>query len=419
MHVKTIGFVLSTWLVAAGWTAAQNGKNGDKEPGERRTGRARMYEDIEILRRILLGKLQKVYAPLAVENRHVLTYPKNGGGDVKRGQMVGAYVAPKETLVTRSGGFSGEGGYAPANYTTLNEYLVPSSSWFSGLEGVYLKGQGVVYTMTLPPLAGDPRVLGTERPSKPLSDWERMRKEIRHEKVDAATREGRGKKPSLTETILKVLAENGHHFTRLDDRETVTVAVTFRSPSLIDRISTLEILQQVVRADPKGTLWTNKPLGEKSNAATPEQLAHALRDYELLGDLHLRQGKAQEALASYARLLQVLKKFPDKQQDAKQVANLYGKVAQAYLSLQQNDAARKAVEMSLVYLKRIEANETKPAKGGKGQSSPSLPAKLIISASKKVLDQAGAGKMTFAEFVKEAQVEYLPFTAKAKEANKE
>src|SRR5205823_4232721 len=47
----------------------------------------------------------------------------------------------------------------------------------SDVEGVYLKGHGVVYTLTLPPMPQDqPKAPSA---SKALSDWERARLELR------------------------------------------------------------------------------------------------------------------------------------------------------------------------------------------------------------------------------------------------
>jgi hypothetical protein len=408
MNVKTTGIVLSTWLAAVGWTGAQSAKNSDKEPAERPTSRVRMYEDIEILRRILLGKLQKVYALPSAQSKHVLTHTSTSDGVKRRWLSRGSYDNPKQGM------FGGNGGVGETSVATSNQYLVPSSPRSPGLEGFYLKGKGVFYTMTLPRLAGDPRALGTETPSKPLSEWERTRKEMRHEKVGTADKELGRKGPGLTETILKVLAENGHHFARLDDKETLTVVVTFRAPSLAGWLSGEVVLQQGLQGDPE-LVARLKTLDEKvkaKKALGEEDVVLAVRDYELLGDLHARQGKSQEALACYAQAVRLLNGNSSQFKDAKQVAGLYGKVAQVYLALQQNEAARKAILTSLEYLKRIDDSETKPAKSAKGRSSVALPAKLIISASKKVLDQAGAGKMTFADFVKEAQVEYLPFTNK-------
>jgi hypothetical protein len=51
--------------------------------------------------------------------------------------------------------------------------------------------------------------------------------------------------------------------------------------------------------------------------------------------------------------------------------------------------------------------EAKPAPAAKPVAA--LPIKLIISAPKKLLDEAGKGKMTFEEFRRRASVETLRF----------
>src|SRR5262249_14250921 len=110
---------------------------------------------------------------------------------------------------------------------------------------VYLKGQGAVYTLTLPNPPRQ-RALATRKTSaKPLTDWERARRAIRGDQLQPkestpvkesvesgffAELENRGYL-GLTEAILKILAENGHNFSQLKDDEKVTVAVTFREPS--------------------------------------------------------------------------------------------------------------------------------------------------------------------------------------------
>jgi hypothetical protein len=416
VNVKTIGLVLSAWLLAAGWGSAQTARNDDKEPAERRTVTSRHYEDIEVLRRILLGRLQKMYGPsyrTGLTGKSVYTLSGTDGNRqwVRSATGYGnATNNPYNPNTTVSGG-----GYR----ATGKDSSVLSPAF--NLEGVYLKGQGVVYTVTLPPPEGDPRALSSSRTGKPLSEWDRMRSLVRHEKGADGDKADGVKKPSLTETFLKVLAENGHHFTRLDDKETLTLVVTFRRPSFLERLSGAEVLFRGQYDSTTATGQHVRALGEKmkaNKAIEVKDVALAVRDYELLGDLHLRQGKSQDALGSYARAMELLKRYPDKGSDAKQLAGIYGKVAQAYLALQQTQAAHKAIEISLSYMKNIdEASST--AKGAKGTRASNLPAKLIISASKKLLDQAGTGKVPFAEFVKEAKVEYLPFAAKTKEGGKE
>jgi len=44
---------------------------------------------------------------------------------------------------------------------------------------------------------------------------------------------------------------------------------------------------------------------------------------------------------------------------------------------------------------------------------PSLPSKLIISAPKRLLDQVGAGKIPYADFRRQATIDYFGFSDKS------
>ena len=98
------------------------------------------------------------------------------------------------------------------------------------VEGVYLKDYGVVYTVTLPtpPNGMTPGPTAGTVTRTPLSPWERTRKELRGEKIENEGKVVGTRSPSLSEVILKVLADNGKHFTRLAEGERITVVVTFR-----------------------------------------------------------------------------------------------------------------------------------------------------------------------------------------------
>src|SRR5205823_6170293 len=97
-------------------------------------------------------------------------------------------------------------------------------------EGTYLKGQGIVFTLTLPPPQRDPRPEVPKPTPKPPNDWERMRKELRQEKPQNEETAQPQKELRLSDIILKMLAENGRHFTQLGENESLTVAITFRAP---------------------------------------------------------------------------------------------------------------------------------------------------------------------------------------------
>src|SRR5262249_3929814 len=64
--------------------------------------------------------------------------------------------------------------------------------------------------------------------SKPLTQWERTRLEMRGEKMDRPEKGQEPPRETLTDKLLKVLAENGQHFQQLPNNEHITVAVTLR-----------------------------------------------------------------------------------------------------------------------------------------------------------------------------------------------
>jgi len=134
----------------------------------------------------------------------------------------------------------------------------------------------------------------------------------------------------------------------------------------------------------------------------------SVRDFELLGDRLIKQGKIQEAIKAFQRALNL-------DPPAKQAADLYRKIAQVDLVLEDVAAAKKALEMADQNLK--EAAE--PAKGsgpGKPNSPPTLPSKLIISAPKGLLDQAAAGKIPYADFRRQATIDYFAFSSSTQPA---
>src|SRR5262249_13578352 len=100
---------------------------------------------------------------------------------------------------------------------------------YPAAEGVYLKGHGVVFTLTLPPQK-DLKPTDSAPAEKTLTEWERVRKELRGEKVEGAGGDKKPKEPTIADIVIKLLADNGTHFSQLAPDETVTVVVTFRQP---------------------------------------------------------------------------------------------------------------------------------------------------------------------------------------------
>src|SRR5438132_1782691 len=153
-----------------------------------------MAEDIEVFRRIL-------------------------------GRKLGA--ARSTNFYRPSAQLSAFGSYVTTDYSGSgsHDWTVESHS---AIEGVYLSAYGVVFTATMPAGARDGKPSEEKPAAKPISDWERAQMELRGEKAPAPPQAGNPRSPSVRDIILHVLAENGHHLSRLRDDERLTVVITFR-----------------------------------------------------------------------------------------------------------------------------------------------------------------------------------------------
>jgi hypothetical protein len=288
-----------------------------------------------------------------------------------------------------------------------------------------VKGQGVIYTMTLVPPRRDPRPAPPPAAAPRLSDWERTRKQLRGEKLESPAKPSESREPGLADTLLKVLAENGQHFSQVPPEENITVVVTFRDLAgshLTSCTQCHEAGQRPNKVD-VGRIWMEfhtdpkfRPVGEewtpeskalrdtqgdihtqnwqqlfsRANVARP-----AADDQELLGDLHMKQSKYKEAIEAYRKAVE---------QNPRNESALR-KLAQAYLAQGDYDKAKQSIDRAVEWLKK---QQGAPAEA-KPPSPARLPDKLIISAPKKLLDQVGTGMITFEEFKKAATVEYVTF----------
>jgi tetratricopeptide (TPR) repeat protein len=371
-----------------------------------------MYEDIEILRRLLDSKLVSEYPPAKV-----LAEAQNSIAPYRLRLLQNDGIAPswfqaQTDPAARYDNFLhlynavNQPHYSLQSYFPLANEATYEGVWYTtaparvlDTEGSYLKGQGVIYTLTLPPPACNPREQTSRSAPPSVSDWERIRGELHNEKPKPEAEEHKGqprKEPSLAEIILKVLAENGHHFAQLGDEESLTVIVTFRGN------------------DPPPTQKTqpDKPTTHQKSSsesaaeglaklAASQALASNAHDYELLAELHMKQGK-------YAEAEQALRQGIEQKPDPKQLAGLYRKLAELYLKVGKDAEARQALDKAMELAKGGQAEAPQPAKEAKPVRS-ALPGKLIISAPKKLLDQIGNSKITPEEFQKAATVEYLTF----------
>jgi tetratricopeptide (TPR) repeat protein len=292
-----------------------------------------------------------------------------------------------------------------------------------------------VYTIVLPP--PPPESKPAAPPPKTSTEWDEIRGQIRGTGSGSSSTPN-PKRRSVDDTVLELLAKNGHRFSQLGDQESLTVSIIFRLPDQIHhprspRGNPLAIdINAIHEVDPlTGTLVSvgsavpsdgTEPIPSAGGKRSSEKKKpreggeksaddSSPRDYELLGDLHLKQGQGIEALRAYQQALA-------KSSDHQQVAEIYLKLAQLHLTVQKDEAeARQALMHAREFLALANAAQTpgqdkavsKPASA----ASP-LPARLIITASKRLLDQVGAGKMSLEDFKKAATVEHLTFSSPQK-----
>jgi tetratricopeptide (TPR) repeat protein len=377
----------------------------------------RLAEDIEVLRRILNRSVDSLLEPGPSDYRLRWSTQQLPAG------WHSTYAYPDQKLPNFA---------RLIDLTADRAYRVDGASGTpASAEGVYLKGRGIVYTMTLPAeLFRSPPREPAQPPAKPLSDWERTRKEVRGEKVTAAANEA--PQPTLREVILKTLAENGRHL-QLADTEEVTVVVTLRptasenlrSDATGDKEFVRRAILDILGREPtqrevesfedtpdarakllEKLLKDNAPKIQVGQVVWQDFLnkANPANEQSLLGDLHLKQNRYPEAIKAFTA---ALKENPP----AKEAALLYRKLAQTQLAA----GDLKAAEAALTKAQQL---QDEAAKAGPATSAaptrPILPGKLVVSAPKKLLDQVGAGKITFEEFRKSATVDYQTFTAEPK-----
>jgi hypothetical protein len=388
--------------------------------------RRQMAEDVEVLRR-LLGRALAGTQMQACMSCHVQQVRFAPDGRALSNQ---AFAVEPSSLcpAIRALAFSPDGKtlaaqdsdgtvrvWDPATGKQLNKHI-STAHGIGAPEGVYLKGYGVVYTVTLPPPPHAAKPQPAKAAVKPLSDWERVRKEVRGDKADAPA-PAPAAPPSLTDLILQILARNGKHFGQLGAKERITVVVTFREPNAgVEQTSltkagllALQVAGMPPMArggapmDPMGGGPMN-PLGQFGKKQPPA----SARDYELAGDLHLKQGSAGEAVNAYTSALEALMDERGPASDAHR-RTLYRKLAQGYLGLADRaNPARRRDELIARAIKWLHQATEKAKADDPPAASARLPAKLIISATKALLDQVGSGKLTFEEFRRYAAVESVP-----------
>jgi hypothetical protein len=411
---------LTGLVLTGGITSAQT-----ENPATSRTSQnapAAAYEEIEIFRRILDRALQnnlvKFHVPKSIEA--VAFSPDGKLLASSTADMVRFWDATSDKLLS--------------DITGIRDH-VHGTLQLHGPEGFCLQNFGVVYSVTLPWDHQSPFGESAKTEAKALSEWDRVRKELRGEKVEAEKKTSPAT-PSLTDTILKVMAENGGKFSQLRDNEQLTVVVTLRSGHTCNNChaATSSVSPNLHgSADEKLLLLfdvgKDEPVRDTAEKALIETGTQRVKkEFEIgrvgveatnfanLGDQRLKQGREKEAIDSYEKAIETLRQIAqakrhagastkDLQGERDLISDLFTKQARAYLALGEADKAynllqKIARDNTRAQGKKIIPDETPPR--------VSLPGKLTISAPKQMLQQVGSGKMTFEDFKKGTRVEYFP-----------
>ncbi len=337
--------------------------------------KSQMYEDIEIMRRLIEDKVWTQYQTVTCATCHKVA-------------KISDLRSSSEPLTLSA--------VREVNYWPSMPHDQAHAFLTTNCEGVYLKGQGVVFTITLPPSERDPTTMGSGAETKTTSDWDRMRKKVRQEKPSDDDKTPPRKDQSLAEILLHVLAENGSHLGQLGDNESIAVVVTFRAAQVRPGVG-----GPLIGSQPHFELPQYYPPGYDQKTQKPRTQAEELL---LLGDLHRKQGKIEDALNTYRTAID------QTASDAKVASLVLIKIAEI---LKEQGKDKEAQDMLQRAVDLLKTAETKGSGSGE-VSLASLPSKLIVSAPKKLLDQSGAGKISFDDFAKAASVELIKFGAEQK-----
>jgi tetratricopeptide (TPR) repeat protein len=504
-----------------------------------------MYEDVEIMRRILNRKLSDAYggAPNYGIFRRSVLMPQNANvtGDQAMAYFLGGTLSNPTVSSTEYNKYLwsqllqpdlnkayldtvNQPANALSNLSTNNFANWAEFVYFNGsqqrlpltTEGAYLKGHGVVFTMTLPlhdkreqeatalqklaaaycakcheqtAAKGYEEAFRTfqqsaDKAAKPEPHapdaWEQTRREVRGVKEEPKKDPPPPPAKKLTvcgpstvaEMVLRTLAENGKHFERLAPDESLTVIITFRPwngpgvasndnfwldlgfpASAAANKAGSGVTMVDIDNDGRADLWvsntatgvaglflnngdgtfTNEPLKSaagSNSAPAPakndqEEVKKAVdkaieylkrnqsagpRDYELLGDLHMKQGRFEEAIRAYEKAVQENPSSVALRSKHLEALKSHVDVTQKQLEADKpklEEMRKQLLEAAQEYANALGGKKKEAASPAPPPPPPPLPAKLTVSAPKKLLDLVGQGKITFEEFQKAATIEYF------------
>lgn len=240
----------------------------------------------------------------------------------------------------------------------------------------------------------------TSQIAKPVSDWDRIRADVRGEKLPSAAPSVAAdpKKPravmckpgDLRDLIVAQLHAHARNVRHLDKNDWFTVVVTF------DEVP--------------GAKVSRIPAPTEKPGFTPDELQSLT-----LGDLHLKQGKFKDAAEAYEKGLSRFQqpvgiRFPltVPAADARKalaeleqsVRGTYKALATAYLQMNELDKAKTALDKATTLKLEL-------ATAGVEKARPALPAKLVLAVAKSDLDR----NPPLAELRKGAHIETTGFPA--------
>ncbi len=315
-----------------------------------------------------------------------------------------------------------------------NPHDIPDVS----VEGAYLKGQGIVFNVTLPAIP-KASLEATTSEALPLkkSEWDQVRSQLRGENPEAPPKP---KKVSLTDSLLQLVAENGKNFAHLSGNESLSIIVTFRPHSgmpfsqlAMNRAESSSSSSSGFKPS-SGTMAMGggQPmLGPGAGSGGPGMMGGGAgsagggnltssepmtedRELELLADLHLKRNNFSEAAAALERAVSKARSIlldPGLSADQAKLRvgqanarlrDLTRKLAEAYLKAGNLEAAKKALEQSPITI-----SMDKSQSAAKPATTINVPSKLILTIPASALGQADS--MSMADFKKLVSMQVLDF----------
>jgi hypothetical protein len=288
------------------------------------------------------------------------------------------------------------------------------------VEGVYLKGQGMVFTVTMPPWPQS-EVIDLQARVEAPSDWEQAKRQVRGENTLLELSFQLHTGPGLKEVLLKLLAENGKHLRHLPDNENVTVVVIFRGqPAPQPKVTSVQVgsmkdAQVNITPKPSGTSSAVPPKtpppqqAQQPRGISDRQMLY--ESYRRLYELQVKQGRMDEARKAIDQMLNLLTEdWGDTDAEYQLRLELLKQAQRFYLSLDNLSAEdvnrmRKAANDMNELLTKMQGQ--KPSKPATAVPTPRIPSRLTLAVSKKALVEAGQAKADPTAFAKQVQIEEL------------